>query len=391
MWIKNYTASSVRKALTQIKQEMGAHAMILDTRVENGLTHRSGGSGARVTVTAASERSEQTNRVADVEPEPTPVEEGPKTLHLRGSLAGSPVSDDTPVVDDEPDESGLLGRVAGLERTVTVLATKLENRPIHQSLDYWLHGHTLQEWLGTQDELRADLAEAYTGYLLDQIPEPDPFLSRERLPSSVCFVGPAGCGKSTMLMKTMALSWRSRKGSLPIVEIDGDESQTNGRLTGWAKLFDLNWMRFKFNETGRLANHLSDIAEESVFIKCTLPTREEGGERTIKRFARIVKGRVVVLVLSSLVRREVNERFLEQYAVFSPTHLCFSHWDEAQPFDDARYLSAVSRLPLAYYALGGAPCGELEPFTNTELRTGIADELIGGRSANRTVNRVEAK
>ena len=55
MWIKNFTASSVREALSRIKKEMGANAVILDTRVENGLTRRSTGSGARVTVTAASE------------------------------------------------------------------------------------------------------------------------------------------------------------------------------------------------------------------------------------------------------------------------------------------------------------------------------------------------
>ena len=386
MWIKNFTASSMRDVLARIKDEMGANAVILDTRVENGLTSRSPGSGSRVTVTAASERPDGEVAAAPREGR-LPVEpEGPKTLYLRGELAEGtaemPVAEEpgelpvTPI--DEESQSDIITRIGEIGKAVDNL-TEAENRrsPVFPA-DRWLSVPDIQTWLDGQRHLKENLADAYAGHLLDQMPEPDAFLSRNRLPAVVCFIGPPGCGKSTVLMKSLALWWRTRKTALPVVEVAGEQSPTSGRLAGWANMFDLQQQRFQFKDTKSLSRYLSHTQSESVFVKCDLPPEGEGDARTTKKIVRALRAKIVVLVLSSLVRRDDNERFLNRYAGFSPTHLCLAHWDEAQPYDDARYLSAISQLPLAYHSLGPAPCGELESFTNADLRSGITSEIWGG-------------
>ena len=373
MWIKNYTASSVREALSQIKNEMGVHAVILDTRVENGLTRRSGGSGARVTVTAAIEQPPAETAVVSPEPATAAIGEGPRTLHLRGELAeaGLGITENPPSSAPESvlENGDLAVRVANLERELAD-GFKLQ-APIMSPAAWWTTPE-FHAWLDRQSELKASLTDAYAGYLLDQIPEPDQFLSRDRLPATVCFVGPPGSGKSTLVMKTLALRWRTHQASLSVAEIVGDHVPSGGRLAGWAEMFGLEWKRFRFDEAGRLSRYLSDLRSDSVFIKCDLSGESEEAERAVKKMVRAVGARITVVVLSSLVRRAENVQFLQRSAVFQPTHVCFSHWDLAQPYDDARHVSAIARLPLAYHTAGPAPCDQIEPFTNTDLRVGVA-------------------
>lgn len=381
MLIKNYTASSMREALAEIKNDIGAHAVILDTRVENGLTRRAGGPGARVTVTAASGQPEP---VAAPD-RPQVIEEGPKTLHMRGELADAPPAKDqhereTPPedVDDRPD---ILDRITNIEQMLSRLAESREPvRPI-PPLNGWFADLEVRDWLNSEHRLKTELTDAYAGYLLDRIPEPDPFLSREDLPEAVCFVGPPGCGVSTMVMKSLAFWWRTHKIASPVVEVAGEHAPEGGRLASWTGLFEMEHKRFRFDEINRLSRYMSAQGEGTVFIKCDLPTEDEGGLRVTRRIVRAVEAKIVVLVLSSMVRRELNGQFLERYAVFSPSHLCISHWDDAQPHADVRYLSARSRLPLAYYTSGNAPCGQIDPFTNAELRAGIAAEICGNGQA----------
>jgi hypothetical protein len=386
MLIKNYTASTMREALAEIKNDLGTNAVILDTRVENGLTERAGGPGARVTVTAASESPKGV--VKSFKP-PVLGPDGPKTLHLKGELGhersvvveAAPQQGPETVEPDATAAGGadLLERVAHIEQLLSGLA---ESRALHEPAvgeEGWFADGDIREWLNSEHRLKTELTDAYAGYLLDRIPAPDPFLSARQLPETVCFVGPPGSGVSTMLMKSLAYWWRTQKVAPPVVEVQGEHAPDGGRLASWAKLFDLEHKRFRFDEIDRLSRYLSAHNEGPVFVKCELPAEDEGGLRVARRLARAVDAKIVVLVLSSLVRRKYNSLFLERYKVFTPSHLCVSHWDDAQPHADVRYFSAASRLPLAYYTMGSAPCGQIEPFTNAELRAGIAMDICGDR------------
>jgi len=381
MWIKNYTASSVREALARIKGEMGANAVILDTRVENGLTRRSGGCGARVTVTAGVERPSVETTQEVPESSTVPVTEGPRTLRLRGELAQAGLAEAAEAMPSVGEKSApveeLTARLSMLERGLAAVTETLEHQRVIQRSVAWWSVPEFHTWLQSQPQLRAALADAYAGYLLDRVPEPDPFLSRDRLPATVCFIGPPGCGKSTLMMKAIALRWRTHQTSLSVVDVVGDHVPSGGRLAGWAEAFSVDWKRFHFADVGRLSRHLSDLKTESVFIRCDLPGEDEGGERTAKKIIRSIGARATVLVLSALVRRAQNEEFMRRYGIFQPTHLCVSHWDLAPLYDDARHLSASSHLPLAYHVAGPAPCDQIEPFANADLRAGVAGELGG--------------
>jgi len=378
MLIKNYTASTMREALSEIKNDLGTNAVILDTRVENGLTSRSGGPGARVTVTAASERPKSAGGTSN---QPAAGREGPKTLHLKGELAddqsGNLESAATATVADPGEAADVLDRLTHIEQLLVELAEARALSAAGRPGSGWFADADIRHWLNAEHRLKTELTDAYAGYLLDRIPEPDLFLSREQLPETVCFVGPPGSGVSTVMMKSLAFWWRSQKTAPPVVEVVGEYAPDGGRLASWANLFDLEHKQFRFDEINMLSRYLSAHSGGPVFVKCQLPTEEEGGLRVAKRVVRAVEARIVVLVLSALVRREFNALFLERYKVFAPSHLCISHWDSAQPHADVRYFSAASRLPLAYYTTGSAPCGQFEPFTNAELRAGIAMEICG--------------
>ncbi len=386
MWIKNYTASSVREALARIKDEMGPTAVILDTRVERGLTDRSGGPGSEVTVTAASGQPRVPGSYAE---EST---EGPKTLHLKGGPGERfqiPETADCPDAAEPETAVGpsnkpggtptahnddeLVARLEMVEQSLVGISGMINSMVSASQFARWIDAPEVRPWLNRNATLKAELAEAYSGYLLDAMPDPEPFLSRDRLPAVVNFVGPAGSGKSTLLMKALAVWWRTRKSSLPVLEIIGPDAANGGPLSSWAELFNLTHKKLTVTDTGEIHKYLSEVDAESAFIRCDLPTG--GDTRQLKKLNKTIRARIVVLVLSSLVRREVNERFIKRYAGFNPTHLAFTGFDEVAAFDDARHLSAISGLPLAYYTTGVAPCDEIEPFTNNLLRGRIAAEI----------------
>lgn len=384
MLIKNYSASSVREALAQIKEDMGPGAVILDTRVENGLTRRSSGSGSKVTVTAASEKppDQPTAKVIkDVS-----QTEGPRTLRLAGSLAeDSPaakaVEQATPAAEVDVEGGGggggeVLNRLAGLESAINRISQTLEGLSAPSSFGQWFGAGEVQKWLQGQVQLKTQLAEAYASHQMDRIPEPDPFLVHGRLPRAVCFIGPPGAGKSTSLMKTMASWWRREKVSLPIIEIAGEAYPSGGRLAAWAELFNLEWRRFALDDPRKLSRYLSSLKAPAAFFKYDLPVEpDEITLRYAKKMMKIIDPQVTVLVLSATTQRSINLQYLKRYRWQDPTHLSFGHWDLSPAFAEARMLSQQSRLPLAYYALGGAPCGEIEAFTNADLRAGLAAEI----------------
>ncbi len=384
MWIKNYTAASVREALAKVKKEMGSSAVILDTRVENGLTSRSSGPGSRVTITAGCDEPE--NKPAGA----THIEdvEGPKKLILKGDFSEAAESQapdegekDEPATDRE--STGIEEQIADLRNVLTDRSAVSGPREFRRYPE-WFIDPNVGQWLRTEPRLKDELTDAYVAHLLDQSPDPDPFLKRSTLPPVVSFVGPPGAGTSTMLINCLAQWWRDRKAAPTIIEIISDHGPSGGRLASWAELFELQYERFYFDEISRIKRYIGKIKDQPVFARCGYPTENDGGHRIIKRLTKCLDAKITVLVLSALFRGPANERFVERFRPFAPMHLGISLWDEWQPWAEIRALSAAAQLPLCYCLRGAAPCDQIEPVTNATLRAGLADELFressqGGR------------
>ncbi len=386
MWIKNYTAASVREALAKVKNEMGSSAVIMDTRVENGLTSRSNGPGSRVTITAGCDE-------ADKKPAGSSrleTSEGPKTLSLKGELADTP----PPAAVDEKREEESPSRLtsAGREEQLAELRRLLDDLPrisgpreLRRYSD-WFVDPDISRWLRTEPRLKNELTDAYIAHLLDQTPEPDPFLTREKLPPVVNFVGPAGAGTSTMLINCLAQWWRDRKTAPVVIEIISDHAPNHGRLASWAELFELSYERFCFDDISRFKRFIAKNKEQPIFTRCGFPTENDGGDRIIKRLTKSLDAKITVLVLSAIFRGPANERFVSRFRPFGPTHLGISLWDEWQPWAEIRALSAQAQLPLCYCLRGSAPCGQIEPVTNANLRAGMADELFRESGTSHTMH-----
>ena len=90
---------------------------------------------------------------------------------------------------------------------------------------------------------------------------------------------------------------------------------------------------------------------------------------------------VVALVVSATGTPCAWRTAYERFSPFGLTHVVFTHWDEHQPWWDAAAFSHRHAIPLAFRTHGFEPFGEIDPFTATDLRSGLADHVtrsVGG-------------
>ncbi len=386
MIVKTFSGPTVREALQKVRDAFGSDAVILDTRVESGRSGRPGVSLDSVEVTAAVEH-ERTGLVA----------EGPRTLHVRGALAPDIVPDALPAVAEGAEELPPATEVIAVNGPHLQLTPAIQQlRQIADDLasvtsrdSVWA---AMRRWLPTQSALSESLYETFAAHLVESLPPQQQFLNGYPKGIATLILGARGAGKSTFLFKGLAARWQStqRKPTLTVLSDAADHGQE--RLKGLCDGCGVEFSSHHIDRTRRLRIESRGRGEDC-FTELVTGSLSPDLDDLARRVRHAVNPDVTVLVVSATTAPHVWRQQLERFAPFRPTHLAVSQWDEYQPWWDLMMFSGQNGLLLSYRTKGSEAFGEIEPFTETDLRVGLtghisrqmhrADSGVGGNEAGR--------
>ena len=395
MIVKTFTGSSIRETLQMVRDAFGADAVILDTRVDEGGAKRPGLSRGGVVITAAAEPQRAEN----------PAIEGPRTLHLKGTLGQSTtVEPSVPLVPDVPAVSAMpaaaaVSEIQSLLPAPVAVSERLEPairelRQITNDLRAAAPEETLWEamrrWLAQQPSLASGIVETFATSLIESLPPPHPFLGGSPKRQTVLGIGARGVGKSTFLFKGLAARWQTvqRKPSVTVLSSVPDHGHE--RLHALSVGCGVEFNAHSLEQSRRL--RIESGGNDDSFSEYVAGRISEDLEAHAKLIRHALKPDVVALVLNATSSQHVWRQQLNRLAVFAPTHLVFTHWDESQPWWDALTFSGQSRLPLAYRIGGFEAFGEIDPFSATDIHAGITDHVMSaiGSSDGRIVRKEDA-
>lgn len=377
MIVRTFTGASLRDALKDVRETFGANAVILDTKFESPAGGRLPDDARAVSVTAAYEPEPVSHTD---EPAPEVAFEGPRTLHLKGDLIEETQDD----FDESINPTGSaavewpdLEEFAEPARPLTQRGTYarpsfayIADAQADPGNGVW---GSLTRWLAIQPELIAGITDSFAAHLAESLPPLEAFLGIRLKGQNVLFVGERGAGKSTLMFKAFAARWKAtqrRPGLRVISELEGHGQE---RLEALCAGCEADFSVHEF-EKGRLdfgrGNRKGEILAEFVCGRAYTNL-----ERQAKIIRRALKPQVVALVLNATGAPHTWKAACDRFAPFGLTHVAFTHWDECRPWWDVTAFSRQQAILLSYRVSGFEPIGEIDPFTTSELRSGLAGHV----------------
>ncbi|QDU72173.1 flagellar biosynthesis protein FlhF [Mucisphaera calidilacus] len=421
MQVKTVKAATLQKALEMVRVEVGADAVVLQTRHvrREGLLGLLG--GTQVEVTAADGRAvakarakKQRARGVAAKPKAAsrPVSARPRRAHVdeggwqdpgaAGALIRQTVAAVREELRPEPEvrvvpPAGDDGRLSAEMREVKALLAKL----VHKQAS---GGGELPEPLAGRylEMVEQEVAEELAQRLVKQAGEGDgadgedqeqglrkalaallpvaPVAEAVRGasgPRVIALVGPTGVGKTTTLAK-LAARYRLREGKrVALATIDTyriaavDQLRTYGEILG----LDLDVIQRPDQVEGMLARR----SEADVVLIDTAGRSPRDAERLAElgRFMALARPDETHLVLSATSSersmRDANERF----SALNPTHVIFTKVDEAICFGGLINVLAALGRPLSYLTTGQEVPHDIEPGSADRLASLVFDPSGG--------------
>lgn len=376
MIVKTFSGPNLRDALKSVRDAFGEDAVILDTKFEPGAMGRSGNRMQQVHVTAA------------FEPDAVPVGaiEGPRSLRLKGGLAevdpidtappNRPITEDSTgdkhkrgeqsalddVVTEDTAQSGVAAQIAQIASAL-IRQTTTGNSPRPEDL---------LTWLSTRPKLAAEMIDAFATDTAESLAPYGPFLERDKSPLRVLFVGDRGSGKSNALFKTFATRWRQKQNAPGLIVVSESAAHNHERLAAICQSCGVALITHAITE-GRLSID-RELRRRDLFVEYTPAQGDYDLIHSAKRIVKATNPDVIVLTVSATETDAHWARAAEKFAAFRPTHLALTRWDDDQPWWRMAGFARTYGLAPAYHTCGIDLFDEIDPFSESDVRTGLIAE-----------------
>ncbi len=399
MKIKKYIAKNMREALLQIKEELGADAVILKTRK---LPKKVFGLGAQeeVEVTAGIDddiaKPEQfqplkmnnlatgvysrprSSNIIDLDQPDAPVVHQwvpPRNDSLKGKTQVINV-----VKDNELQIEELQQNIKELKSMVQNMAgTKAVAEP--QSTSYSFTGawnEFYKKFL--QAEVKAEIAGEFlkkicgNDLLISSVmaekkiindfnsffPVAGPLKLKKQGPSIIAFVGPTGSGKTTTLAKLAAHCCLNKNKKVSIITADTYRIAAIEQVRMFADIIKVN-LQVVFSPD-EIPNALSTCASDDIVLVDTAGRCQKNSEHMedLKELLEALKPDEIHLVLSATTKDSDLLEIVERYKTVNINRLLFTKLDETSRIGNIFNLVNFNAIPVSYFTFGQSVPDDIE-------------------------------
>jgi len=345
MKLKSYFADTIEEAISLARREMGAEAMLVNSKRSNAEARHL---GAYEVVCAA-----------DVE---APIAERDKARRLLGSTPApiDKLSQDVSEIKHQMERLALT--LARSSAGMAGIASDPELANAFATL--------------TAAELDADLAYDLIGKIgspfrperlrdeLGRLLAVNAGLGRTGSPTrTVALVGPPGSGKTTTLVKLAVQYGVASRKAIQILTVDTMRVGASDQLRSYAAILGVGFQVLE--TTTALARALDEHHQKDLIFIDTpgLATNELEAFEDLADFLSTHPGVDTHLVLPASMRTSDLKRVAGQYEIFKPAKLLFTRLDETETFGPILSHSVRSARPISFLTRGQRIPEDLEEAT----------------------------
>jgi len=353
MRIKSYFASSVEQAIQEARQELGPDAMLITSRRSAPEARALGAFEVVFGLQASGNQPDNPPRPAALVPDfPSELQ------NLRAQLEEIKSTLQVRSHDPSPtDVKELLAHLASLDmspgaaRELVSAAVRVRDQHSPQQ-----PGATLSLEAHAEELVSRRLRFAF------------PIQEKSQEPGKlIVFVGPAGAGKTTTLVKIAIREFLANRLPFQIISLDPYRAAAHEKLRSLAGIIGAGFTAVSSIE--EFVGAVEESRGKSIVLADTpgYSPSETGHAEEIAECLRHISNKQVHLVLPASMRRDSLTRCIRDYAGFEPDCLLFTKLDET----DSRgaILSTVLEAdkPLSFFASGQNIPEDIEPASASAL------------------------
>ena len=344
MKIKSYFAASVEQAIQEARQELGADAMLITSRRSSPETRSLGAYEVVFGLQAPSARKRPVAPAADLSGELQNLRA--QLQEIKSTLQGARPSE-SPTSEGEELFEELVSNDLGRNIAQEIVAAALR-----------LRDQLSRDQPAPPIALRAYAAELISKKLQFAGPFQQPASDAARV---VAFVGPAGAGKTTTLIKIAIRECLAHRQSVRILSVDPYRIAAHEKLRSFAAIVGVGFSAI--NSVQEFGAALEESRNKGVVLVDTpgySPADMDGADE-IAGCLKHVANRQTHLVLPASMKRADLTRGIRDYAVFQPDYLLFTKLDETGSQGAILSAALEAAKPLSFFANGQNIPEDIEP------------------------------
>jgi flagellar biosynthesis protein FlhF len=346
MKVKSYFSKSIESAIMDARRELGPEAMLVTSRRAASEYRHLG------------EYEVVFGTMADGEPA-QPASPAPPVAASLPRSPGDDLSRELKVLRSQLDDIRKQLGNGGLNAPAATDRTRIYAALIEADLAPEIARELIDSALGADGvPPAANTAEALTAAAIrSRIRTADPLGESISEPNKVIvLVGPAGCGKTTVLSKLAILKGLNERKSVRIISVDTHRVAAHERLRAYAGIIGVNFTAA--DTLGELREALAESRSKD-FVFVDTPGYSAGDEdcaKDLARFLSLVPNREVHLVMPATMKRADLARNARRFDIFATTFLLFTKVDETSSIGNVISESLRSDRPVSYLSTGpGVP------------------------------------
>lgn len=392
MRIKKYTASSMKEALLQIRQDLGEDAMILKTRK---LPRKifSLGDKATIEVTAAIDENaskQQTPfpplKLSDTgiytrpkpQKKPSPDRPAPEMpppavpdREIKKTAPATHVSTMTDrfqfleLREDIHDMKALLASILATGETAAaggfagpwaVLYKRLIDSEIRQETAEDL----IRRLKSTTDAPDKNINKKFISVLSESFPVAGPLPQKENGPLIVAFVGPTGAGKTTTIAKLAAYYSLNKNSIVSIITADTYRIAAIEQIRAFTEIIDIG-LQVIFSPK-EAYNAIESCGNDNIVFIDTAGRSQRNAEhmRELEEFLDALKPDEIHLVLSATTKDSDLKDTIKRYRDLRTNRLLFTKLDETARLGNVFNIVSKGGIPVSYLTSGQSVPDDIE-------------------------------
>ncbi len=357
MRIKSYFADTVQEAIERARLELGPDAMLLNSKkTESELrnlgefevvfgvskaSEREARQETRATAHAAEASSALVQEIAELRKQVETIKHS-VTNQSRGAAAGR-----KQLLPGTEDVYARLAAAGFSHELAQEIADGMELRLYSEARNAGRDGKPGEQRFSWQAVDTALIEEVEARFAI--APEENAAGANARV---VVFVGPAGAGKTTTLMK-LALRW-GVSGRAPLQILSADTLRVGGceQLAAYARIAGLPFDRIE--TPAALDSALEEYRQKKLILIDTpgFGAAEMEDAAELAAFIKAERRAEVHLVLPATLQPDAAAGIAERFSILDPSKLVLTHMDETAKAGAVLELAMRLRLPLSYLTDG---------------------------------------